>query len=106
MGYGIDFMADIYISHKSFDSRWQIEEEIRDEQDNIASNKALIYMYAASTPKDVHMIENDENACLSDLFYEIKDRLESIEESYNTIFRLNLLLSELDKNPDLDIKGS
>ena len=106
MGWGVDFSTNIYLSRKSFDSRWQIEQEIRDEEDNIASNKALIYMYAASTPKDVHMIQNDENACLSDLFYEIKDRLESIDESLITIFKLNLLLSELDKNPEMDIEGS
>ncbi len=53
MSWGIDFKADIFLSHISINSIVELEDLIKEKEQDIARYKESILMYASSSPKEI-----------------------------------------------------
>lgn len=62
MGWGIDFKADVFLSRQSYASKNEVEDRIRELESEINDCEATLKMYAASTPKDVYVLDGNESA--------------------------------------------
>lgn len=92
MACGIDFKADVYLSRITFTSIYQVEDKIKELEDEINTAREILSMLAIASPNTI--IEQDE-----DPIYSIKNRVEdqvnTIIEAQYTIVLVNLYYDEL-----------
>ena len=53
MSWGIDFKADIFLSHISINSLAELEDLIQEKEQDVARCKEQLLMYASSSPKEI-----------------------------------------------------
>ncbi len=53
MGWGTDFVTNVYLSHMSFSSKYELENKIEENNKSIEDAKKRIQMFVAASPKDI-----------------------------------------------------
>jgi len=106
MGYGTSFTTDIYLNRQIFESRWEIDEKVKELEDYIQSAKGELIALAVSTPKDV-IAEKDESGYPQNPFDEVlrktKETIQWMEDNYRELNKLYQFQQYLDENPDVDL---
>ena len=92
MAWGIDFKANVYLSRMTFTSIYQVEDKIKELEDEINTAREILSMLAIASPNTI--IEQDE-----DPIYSIKNRVEDqvniIIEAQYTLVLVSLYYDEL-----------
>lgn len=92
MAWGTDFKANVYLSRITFTSIYQVEDKIKELEDEINTAREILSMLAIASPNTI--IEQDE-----DPIYSIKNRVEDqvniIIEAQYTLVLVNLYYDEL-----------
>ena len=92
MAWGTDFKANVYLSRITFTSIYQVEDKIKELEDEINTAREILSMLAIASPNTI--IEQDE-----DPIYSIKNRVEDqvniIIEAQYTLVLVSLYYDEL-----------
>ena len=102
MGWGTTFSPEIYLSKATFDSKWEIEDYIKDKETSINFIRNKLLIFAASSPKDICPDEWKEDI-VSYLTNELRDLLDLLEELTIEKTKTNLLLNHVTEN-NIDVK--
>jgi hypothetical protein len=107
MGWGTSFKADIYLSRQVFNSKYELDEKIKEVEEYIESAKQELTALAVSTPKDV-IAEKDEEGYVQNPIDEVlrktKGIFEWMEDNYRDLNRLYQYQQYLEENLDVAIK--
>ena len=107
MGYGTTFTTEIYLNRQIFNSRYELDDKIKELENNIESAKRELTAFAVATPKDI-MAEKDEDGYVENPIDQILRRtsetFEWMEDNYRELNKLYQFQEYLDENPDVDIK--
>jgi hypothetical protein len=107
MGYGTTFITDIYLNRQIFNSRYELDDRIKELENIIELSKRELLAFAVSTPKDA-MAEKNEDGYVENPIDQILRRtaeiFEWMEDNYRTLNMLYQFKEYLDENPDVDIK--
>ncbi len=101
MGWGTTFSPEIYLSKVTFDSKWEIEDYIKDKETSINFIRNKLLIFAASSPKDICPDEWKDDI-VSYLTNELRDLLDLLEELTIEKAKINLLLNHVIEN-DLNV---
>ena len=93
MSWGIDFKADIFLSRQSYDNKLQVDDRIRELNEDIKELESEIKMYASATPKDI--ITEETDSVISSINRNLDDVLERYNEYLLDMYRLQLYLEYL-----------
>lgn len=93
MGWGTSFTGDIYISKKLFKSQSDLDDEIKDIEEQIQSVKETLLMYASSTPKDIF---KDESDIISEIKVTIDQSFNYLKDLHFQLLKLQLLQNAID----------
>lgn len=96
MGWGTIFTPEVYISKEHYNSLEDIQEKIKEEEENINESKEAIAMLVAATPKDI--VEQDSEDVISSLRFKLMEYHESIAESSRKLCLLQLLEEYVQEN--------
>lgn len=106
MGWGTSFTPEIYLNKLIFHSRGELIDTIKDLVESINKDKALLKMYAISTPTDI-IFKNDaydvDDVFIGFIQTRTEEILENLLEDTDTLTRLYIFLEHIDENPDIDI---
>ena len=107
MGWGISFKADIYLSRQVFNSKYELDEKIKEVEEYIESAKLELTAYAVATPRDI-IAEKDESGYIQnpidEVLRKVNETLEWMEDNYRDLNKLYQYQQYLEENPDIDIK--
>ena len=107
MGYGTLFTTDIYLNRQIFNSRYELDERVKELENLIEMSKRELLAFAVSTPKDV-IAEKNEDGYVENPIDQILRRtaeiFEWMEDNYRELNRLYQFQEYLDENPDVDIE--
>jgi hypothetical protein len=96
MGWGTLINPEICIK-KHYSDVNELLDDINDIKESLNYYKNKIYMYASSNPKDIIIVDQDENTNLID---QLNINMNEIMEEYNDLsielFKLELLLDNFD----------
>lgn len=96
MGWGLSFKADIYLSKETYNTEYEVEQEIENLTESINRCKRRLALMIAANPST--FIEKGEDIDpLYDLDNKISSHFESLEENIVHSYRLQLLLNNWDK---------
>lgn len=104
MGWGISFTPEVFISKESYNSIIEIEDTIREIEEQQVQISAILKMWAAACPSDI--INCDDDDCghiMTTLHGIIDEELTSYKENFYKLFTLRLLLEYLQEHPEVDI---
>lgn len=107
MGYGTSFTADIYLNRQIFESRYEVDEKIKELEKFIEQGKQELLALAVSTPKDVIAEKNEDGYVenpLDQIIRKTRETFEWMEDNYRELNKLYQFQEYLDENPDVDIK--
>ena len=96
MGWGTSFKKDIYLNHKVFSNKYELEEKIKLNKKWIENNISKLKMFASANPKDVIDIEWKEQP-IDWISNQIDDLIESIEDCSFENYQLNLYLDYINE---------
>ncbi len=102
MGWGTTFKPEIYLSRITFDSNWEIEEYIKEKDEDITNSKKKLFMFVAATPKDI-CPDDWKDEILTFLLHEINTEVEHLEELIIEKTKAELLLNYVMEN-NIDVK--
>jgi len=106
MGYGTTFTTDIYLNRQIFESRWELDEKVKELEDYIQSAKGELIALAVSTPRDV-IAEKDESGYpqnpIDEVLRKTRETFEWMEDNYRELNKLYQFQEYLDENPDVDL---
>lgn len=91
MGWGTSFKTEVYLSRKTFDNKYQVEQEIEEMKEWIQDSKAQLYMLAIANPKDLIPSDWTEEP-VRFIKNEVDRLMESIDENLIDLYKLELLL--------------
>lgn len=99
MSMGMDFTADMFIRYLHVETLQDVEEEIRNIQENIQYTKERILMYCASGPSGVCNKDCEDNVIepVVALHHEMRQLLESYDEDLSKLYDLELLKTDWDE---------
>lgn len=97
MGWGTTFTSEIYLSRKYFDTVYDIEEYIKEKEEDIKAVERQLLMYASSTPKDI-IPDGWKDDRVNFLSIELKNILGALEEFIVEKYNAELLLNYVVKN--------
>jgi len=107
MGYGTLFTTEIYLNRQIFNSRYELDDKIKELENLIEMSKRELLAFAVSTPKDV-MTEKNENDYVENPIDQIlrrtRETFECMEDNYRELNRLYQFQEYLDENPDVNIE--
>ena len=99
MGWGINFLADIFLSRQDYQGNiHQVQDEIDESSGDIENTKQHILMYCSCTPKDIST--TDEESILFSINNDVNDLLSSLKADIIKLYQLELYkeyLEELNK---------
>ncbi len=107
MGYGTIFTTEIYLNRQIFNSRYELDDKIKELEGYIESAKRELLAFAVSTPKDVMTEKNEEGEVenpMDQILRRTRETFEFMEDNYRELNRLYQFQEYLDENPDVDIK--
>ena len=101
MGWGIEFKTDVYLSRQSYASKHEVLDRIDEINTDINEMDTRLYMYAASTPRDVVVGQDVEDA-VSWTHVTLQPLLEEYKEQIYNRTLLGLYVDYLTEN-EIDI---
>lgn len=107
MGYGTTFTTEIYLNRQIFNSRYELDDKIKELENMIELSKRELLAFAVSTPKDVMTEKNEEGEVenpMDQILRRTSETFECMEDNYRELNRLYQFQEYLDENPDVDIK--
>ena len=107
MGYGTTFTTEIFLNRQLFDSRYELDEKVKELEDFIESAKLELTAFAVATPKDVMAEQNEDGYVenpIDQILRRTRETFDWMEDNYRELYRLYQLQEYLDENPDVDIK--
>lgn len=107
MGYGTIFTTDIYLNRQIFNSRYELDDKIKEFENLIEMSKRELLAFAVSTPKDVMAEKNEDGEVenpMDQILRRTAETFEWMEDNYRELNRLYQFQEYLDENPDVDIK--
>jgi predicted nuclease with TOPRIM domain len=107
MGYGTSFTTEIYLNRQIFNSRYELDDKIKELENMIELSKRELLAFAVSTPKDVMTEKNEEGEVenpMDQILRRTRETFECMEDNYRELNRLYQFQEYLDENPDVDIK--
>jgi len=106
MGYGTSFTADVYLNRQIFESRWELDEKVKELEKFIEMSKQELLALAVSTPKDV-IAEKDADGYpqnpIEEVLRKTRETFEWMEDNYRELNKLYQFQQYLDENPDVDL---
>jgi hypothetical protein len=106
MGYGTSFTADIYLNRQIFESRYEVDEKVKELEKFIEQGKQELLALAVSTPKDV-IAEKDTDGYpqnpIEEVLRKTRETFEWMEDNYRELNKLYQFQEYLDENPDVDL---
>ncbi len=106
MGWGTSFKAEIYLSRQVFNSKYELDERIKELEENIESAKRELTAYAVATPRDI-IAEKDESGYIQNPINEVlrktREIFEWMEDNYRDLNKLYQYQQYLEENPEVDI---
>lgn len=106
MGWGTSFKVDIYLSRQVFNSKYELDERVKELEGYIESAKRELTAYAVATPRDI-IAEKDESGYIQnpidELLRKVHETFEWMEDNYRDLNRLYQYQQYLEENPDVDI---
>ena len=107
MGYGTLFTTEIYLNRQIFNSKFELDERIKELEGYIESAKLELTAYAVATPRDI-IAEKDESGYIQnpidEILRKVHETFERMEANYRDLNRLYQYQQYLEENPDIDIK--
>ena len=107
MGYGTTFTTEIFLNRQLFDSRYELDEKVKELEDFIESAKLELTAFAVATPKDIMAEQNEDGGIenpIDQILRRTRETFDWMEDNYRELYRLYQLQEYLDENPDVDIK--
>jgi len=106
MGYGTSFTTDIYLNRQIFESRWELDEKVKELEKFIEQGKQELLALAVSTPKDV-IAEKDVDGYpqnpIEEVLRKTRETFEWMEDNYRELNKLYQFQEYLDENSDVDL---
>ena len=106
MGYGTLFTTDIYLNRQIFESRYELDEKVKELEKFIEMSKQELLALAVSTPKDV-IAEKDADGYpqnpIEEVLRKTRETFEWMEDNYRELNKLYQFQEYLDENPDVDL---
>jgi hypothetical protein len=106
MGYGTLFTTDIYLNRQIFESRYELDEKVKELEKFIEMSKQELLALAVSTPRDV-IAEKDESGYpqnpIEEVLRKTRETFEWMEDNYRELNKLYQFQEYLDENPDVDL---
>jgi hypothetical protein len=106
MGYGTLFTTDIYLNRQIFESRYELDEKVKELEKFIEMSKQELLALAVSTPRDV-IAEKDESGYpqnpIEEVLRKTRETFEWMEDNYRELNKLYQFQEYLDENPDVEI---
>ena len=106
MGFGTIFTTDIYLNRQIFNSRYELDDRVKELESDIEKIKSKISAMVTSRPKDI-INEKDNDGYMINPIDEVlrmtTELFEWLEEIYSELNKLYLFQQYLDENPDVDI---
>ena len=107
MGFGTSFTADIYLNRQIFESRWELDERVKELEGFIESAKQELTALAVATPRDV-IAEKDESGYpqnpIDEVLRKTREIFEWMEDNYRDLHKLYQFQEYLDENLDIELK--
>ena len=107
MGWGTSFTTEIYLSRQVFNSKFELDEKIKEVERYIESAKLELTAYVVATPRDI-IAEKDESGYIQnpidEVLRKVNETLEWMEDNYRDLNKLYQYQQYLEENPDIDIK--
>ena len=107
MGWGTSFKAEIYLNRQIFNSKFELDEKIREVEGYIESAKRELTAYAVATPRDI-IAEKDESGYIQnpidEILRKVHETFEWMEDNYKDLNKLYQYQQYLEENPDIDIR--
>jgi len=108
MGYGTAFTTEIYLNRQLFNSRYELDEAVKELEGYIESSKRELTALAVGTPKDI-MAEKDSDGYVENPIDQIlrktSEIFEFMEENYSNLNKLYQYQQYLDENPNVDMEN-
>ena len=106
MGCGTSFTADIYLNRQIFESRYELDEKVKELEKFIEMAKQELLALAVATPKDV-IAEKDADGYpqnpIEEVLRKTRETFEWMEDNYRELNKLQQFQEYLDENPDVDL---
>jgi hypothetical protein len=106
MGYGTLFTTDIYLNRQIFESRYELDEKVKELEKFIEMSKQELLALAVSTPRDV-IAEKDESGYpqnpIEEVLRKTRETFEWMEDNYRELNKLYQFQEYIDENPDVDL---
>ncbi len=102
MGWGITFTPELYLSKFSFQSIYELQDRIREEEETITYIEKRILMIAASNPKEICGEEFKEEP-LSFVQSEINELMDGYADGIALLTKLRMFETHLEETGE-DIK--
>lgn len=99
MAFGTRVNVELYFSHKTYNDKYEVEEDLKDTQENLHDIETRIAMYAASSPREgLHTkdCEGEDMNPVDVLYYELKRLKEWYKEEVLKEWQLEMLLDNWD----------
>lgn len=106
MGYGTPFTTEIYLNRQIFNSRYELDDKIKELEGYIESAKRELTAFAVSTPKDVIAEKNEDGYVENPIDLILRrtaETFEWMEDNYRELNKLYQFKEYLDENPDVDL---
>ena len=99
MSWGTDFKLNVFLSHQIYQNKLDVEDKIKELEDDVNVATASLKMYISSSPKDIvpnEMID-DENGRIDWLIEQTSYYFDTIRENTIQIYQLGLYLQYLEE---------
>jgi vacuolar-type H+-ATPase subunit E/Vma4 len=93
MGWGTDFNANIFLDKVEINNKYQLDELIRETEEEIQNLREFLLVAAMSNPK--MLLASEDNSIYS-VINQIKDNLDELQNKSEFLFKLNTLKENKD----------
>ena len=97
MSWGTSFNTEIHLNRKIFQSKYEVEDYIKELEENINKDQTLLKMFVSSNIKDIVPKDWDEEP-INFINHEIDKILEQLIEDLNDLQDVNRYLDYLIEN--------
>lgn len=96
MSWGTSYKQDVYISRRTYSSKFELKDEIEEIKERIASGKAELMSLCCCTPKDIVVNKDDVDDALDVIQRKFYDLWDIIKDDIITLYKLEGLLENFD----------